>query len=47
MGSCKVPAQQKAVLQYIQTLIEEFGAIEVDVNLLLRYIMGSQVRVLT
>ena len=46
MSKCKNPAQQKAILEYIAKLIQEFGAFEIDLKFLLKYVMGPQVGLL-
>lgn len=43
MKSSRIAAQQSAVLQFLASVIESFGASTVDIKSLLPYIFGPQV----
>lgn len=43
MAKSRVPAQQKAVLQYLRQLVEEFGATSLSLKPLLAYVMSPLV----
>lgn len=42
MESSKVPLQQKAVLQWMKSLIVDFGACHLDVNSFIAYLLKPQ-----
>lgn len=42
MESSKIPMQQKAVLQWMETLVKDFGATSLDVKQLLTYLQKPQ-----
>lgn len=42
MESSKIPLQQKAVLQWMKSLLTDFGACFVDVNVVIAYLLKPQ-----
>ena len=42
MESSKIPLQQKAVLQWMKSLLIDFGACFVDVNVVIAYLLKPQ-----
>lgn len=44
MEKSRIPAQQNSILSFFSSIIQEFGAIHLDLKLLLPYVIGPNVR---